>query len=81
MKPNKEKVLRRRNNTQRIINKRLNIIKNQWWIPFEGFVEEHPWLKTPGRVNKFNLRCGCGMCRIKDKHTKQELILKERMYE
>lgn len=81
MKPGKKKALRRRQNTERIINKRLGIIRSTWYSDFRGYIEKHPWLSKPGRVNKYNLRCGCRMCRIKDKHTRQELVLEARKNE
>lgn len=61
-------------NTKRIMDKRLRIVKDEWCFELHGFKEEHPWLKQPNRVNKYNLRCGCRMCRIRDMHPRKEQI-------
>lgn len=64
----KEKYLKRRQRTKRVIAKRISIIKNEWRTNYMGFEEEHPWEHMPGRVDKHNLRCGCRTCRIKERH-------------
>jgi len=58
----------RRANRQRIIAKRTRIITRVW--------SSAPplWIEQPGRIAKYNLKCGCGMCkrerynRAADKH-------------
>ena len=45
-------------NLRRVINKRLEIIKN-WSF---GSKEVHPWELEPHRTHKFNLNCGCSLC-------------------
>lgn len=44
---------------ERIIKKRLRIVK-QWRITGGG---EHPMEKEPHRLHKYNLNCGCKMCK------------------
>lgn len=51
----------RRHQRQRVINKRKNILKNIW-CSFNNF-----YLKEPGRLEKYNLSCNCGLCSIKTK--------------
>ena len=48
----------RRFQRRRIIAKRLNIVKNCWRMDIES-----AWWKKVGRLNKWNLSCGCWMCR------------------
>lgn len=45
----------RRAQNQRKIQKRIEIIK-------ETRDEDHPLLKKPGCLKKYNLTCDCGMC-------------------
>lgn len=68
-----KKKIRRIQNTERVMNRRLRIIKRDWCLNLHGYDEKHPWLKQPNRVNKYNLKCGCRMCSIKDKHTRKTL--------
>jgi len=59
------KKLDRINRTQKKIKKRLKIVKEQWLNDMYGFIEEHPLIKEPHRMHKWNLRCGCRLCRRK----------------
>lgn len=46
----------------RIIKKRVKIVK-QWMLGLEDlFSEPHQYLKEPGRLFKYNLNCGCKRC-------------------
>lgn len=52
----------RKQQRDRIIKKRVKIVK-QWYIGLEGIVDEpHQYLKEPGRLFKLNLNCGCKRC-------------------
>jgi len=53
----KFKTRRNRHNRQRIISKRLRIIKHIWQVDYSN----EPWFK-PGRFSKYNLSCNCWMC-------------------
>lgn len=48
---------------QRVIRKRLHIIRNAW-----GYRDGEPngliALEQPGRLSKYNLNCGCWMCQL-----------------
>ena len=46
--------------TYKKIKKRLNIIKNCWYSDVDG---KHKEEEQPHRMNKFNLNCGCKMCK------------------
>lgn len=47
----------RRKNTNKVISKRLEIVKNVWQD------HDHPYLHEPGRLEKYNLSCNCKMCK------------------
>lgn len=47
----------RRHHRERVIAKRLFIVRNAW--KGAGYYEE-----KPGRLNKHNLNCGCWMCQL-----------------
>ena len=47
---------------ERIIKKRMKIVK-QWKSDYQGFFEEHPLESEPHRMHKWNMNCGCMMCK------------------
>jgi hypothetical protein len=53
----------RRHHRQRIINKRVNIIKNGGYADIDNSKSQMlpSWLVV-GRLSKWNLTCGCCMC-------------------
>lgn len=66
-----------RHQRKRVINKKLDIIKNAWHN------DDHPWIKEPGNLSKAKLNCSCKMCKY-EKHyhipapkTKSKLDLME----
>lgn len=52
----------KRKNTNKVINKRLDIVKDIWQE------YDHPYLYEPGRLEKHNLSCGCRMCKYEKKN-------------
>lgn len=50
----------RRATNQRIIKKRLDLVKNAFCDP--NYVEY--LAEKPNRLNKYNLNCGCAMCQM-----------------
>jgi len=69
MRKDKLKRIKRISSTERIVRKRIRIIKEGWYSEYKGFLEEHPWVRIPGRLKKYNLRCGCKMCSFKNADT------------
>ena len=55
MKDNKRGLRRQR--TRRIVQRRLRIIKDAWVERCDYFENK------PGRLRKYNLSCGCWMCK------------------
>lgn len=51
----------RRAQRQRIINKRLSIVKNKWYLNKDWI--EFNWMKNGSRLAKYNLVCSCYGCR------------------
>lgn len=52
-----------RHHRERVINKKLYILKNIWNVDEDN----HPWVKYPGKLSKAKLNCSCKMCRY-EKH-------------
>lgn len=58
----------RRHQTERVVEKRLQIIKI--WCSGSSEIGAHssftssPEFKKPGILKKWNLTCGCGMCKM-----------------
>lgn len=52
----------KKHHRDRIIKKRTKIVK-MWNIGIEGLVDDPIYLDEPGRMDKFNLNCGCKMCK------------------
>lgn len=50
----------RRAQRQRVIRKRLHIVKNKWYLSKDWL--EWNWLKEGSRLAKYNLVCSCFMC-------------------
>jgi len=48
----------RRHHSKRVIRKRISITKNRWSGTPPSLSEK------PGKLRKFNLSCGCYMCKI-----------------
>lgn len=56
----------RRQQEEKKIAKRLDIVKNAWQYTFKGYGREYleEMEKSPHRYSKFNLNCGCSFCKM-----------------
>ena len=52
----------RRSQNERIIQKRLRILKNTWRLTGSRFVPRE--IKKPGLLRKWNFTCGCESCKM-----------------
>ncbi|MGF7535445.1 hypothetical protein AAGG74_17475 [Bacillus mexicanus] len=52
-----------RHHRERVIKKKLNILKNVWKVNGDN----HPWIECPGKLSKAKLNCSCKLCKY-EKH-------------
>lgn len=55
----------RRANDNKFISKRVRIILDNWGWRGKNWINEFLFIKEPHRLHKYNLQCGCYMCRDK----------------
>ena len=58
----------RRRKTDCVVQRRVRTVKHSW-----TYGRTHPFLKKPGRLKKYNLACGCEMCKLSRKSGKPEI--------
>ncbi|QST00987.1 hypothetical protein IMZ31_05290 [Pontibacillus sp. ALD_SL1] len=56
-----------RHHRNRVIQRKLDIVKNVWGAVDGDGNEDHPWAKEPGRLDKARMNCSCKMCKY-EKH-------------